>query len=80
MLYVACTRARDHLLVTSVDPASVPMPPLAGSHAIHTPLKLTVRTASAAGLVVQLIEVTKVAANTAEDRICDGSGLEHLVA
>jgi superfamily I DNA/RNA helicase len=22
MLYVACTRARDHLLVTSVDPAS----------------------------------------------------------
>ena len=22
LLYVACTRARDHLLVTSVDPAS----------------------------------------------------------
>ena len=22
LLYVACTRARDHLLVTSIDPAS----------------------------------------------------------
>ena len=30
LLYVACTRARDHLLVTSVDPASEFLDDLAG--------------------------------------------------
>jgi ATP-dependent exoDNAse (exonuclease V) beta subunit len=32
LLYVACTRARDHLLVTGVDPASEFLGDLTGTH------------------------------------------------
>ena len=35
LLYVACTRARDHLLVTGVDPASEFLDDLAGSYQAH---------------------------------------------